>query len=77
MSKLSLFLLSIASLILVSSVGYGIYQYLNLKKIEMNNLAVDECLKTSSYTVNNLEQGTTTVEPIESVLKKCLELKKL
>lgn len=76
MTKLSIFLFSIASLIASAGVAFGVYQYVEMKQIENRNAAIQECLNVSTHTMVR-EDGVTTVEPIETITQKCLSLKQL
>lgn len=77
MSKIPLMIFSIASLIVALAGAYYIYELVNLQRSTIRNEAIQQCLDISTYTVESTESGVTTVEPIESVYRKCLELKNI
>ena len=75
MIKIALLLLAVAGVIVAGTVAFYAYSVVQLQQTSQHDQAVQDCLAISTYTVSSSESGITTVEPIESVYRKCLELK--
>lgn len=77
LSNLSSLFFSVAALVIAVAIASGVYFYFTQKTIEMRDKSIQDCLTNSSYTFVDEEKGVTTVEPIESVYQKCLDLKQI